>query len=209
MVGKLNICSGFYGALNISDSKNDKFQLCSLSHVLAKFTCGSRRPQARGRTHTHTHTNPRQCNIQTQIHVHFLAFRIFNIQQIHKFKYYKPDHKTHFLLAASSYTFRQYGAIAGELFSNEVQYCAVISDGIFSSCFLFFSFTIVCHWLRCMDWCDSELFRTRSECHKMYYYKSSQCNNYFIIASLNKQQNTLPNSSLISFLVLSITSLFN
>jgi len=29
MVGKLNICSGFYGALNISDSKNDKFLLCS------------------------------------------------------------------------------------------------------------------------------------------------------------------------------------
>jgi hypothetical protein len=43
MVGKLNICSGFYGSLNISNSKNDKFQIAVLSHILVKFTSGSRK----------------------------------------------------------------------------------------------------------------------------------------------------------------------
>jgi len=38
---------------------------------------------------------------------------------MHTFKYYKIDHKTHFLPGAKSYMFRQYGAIIGEFLSNE------------------------------------------------------------------------------------------
>jgi hypothetical protein len=118
-VGKSNICSGFYGALNISDSENDKFQLCSFVSHSSKTALVGLEDRRRARAHTHTHTHTWQCTVQTQIHVHFLIFHIFKNQQTNNFKYYKTDHKTHFLSGANPYMFRQYGAIVVEFFSNE------------------------------------------------------------------------------------------
>jgi len=64
IVGKLNICSGFYGSLNISDSKNDKFKLCSFvshsnkMHLWVYKTVGAH-------THTQTHTSKTMCCTDT------------------------------------------------------------------------------------------------------------------------------------------------
>jgi len=174
------------------------------------------RARAHTHTHTHTHTHVQDNVLYRHKYTYLFLHSIFlkankctnsnTIEQITKHTSYQVPTPTCFGNTVPS---------SGNFPATKVRRSNLkiktysTSPEYFSLCFLFFSFTIVWHWLRCTDWCDSGLFRTSFECRKMHYYKKSQCNNYFIIASLKKQQNTLPNSSPNSFLVLSITSLFN